>query len=287
MGWLFGQTWIWILTAFVLGLVLGLLSVLLLRTKKVEVTEERIAGPAVAASAVGELAVPALTVLEPTADQDDHAETGADQPPADATPTGRIPVLSADTEPDVHGADEAEQPDEGESESAAPATIDTDAHTATDTGAVGAGAFPNSAEPTADGSAPSAEYTVKGNADSMLFHTIDSPYYRRTRAEVWFRTPGDAEAAGFTAWNRKASRSTATAQALAKPVVEAGEYPGSARSTADGTAPSVDFTVKGNADSMLFHTIASPYYPRTRAEVWFRSEKDAEAAGFTAWNRRR
>ena len=57
--------------------------------------------------------------------------------------------------------------------------------------------------PAADGAAPSPEFTIKGNEDSMLFHTPDSPYYGRTRAEVWFTTAEDAEAAGFTSWTRK------------------------------------------------------------------------------------
>ncbi|MHA6626783.1 sunset domain-containing protein [Pseudonocardia sichuanensis] len=51
-----------------------------------------------------------------------------------------------------------------------------------------------------DGSAPGPEYTIKGNAGSMLFHTPESPYYGRTRAEYWFRTADDARAAGFTEW---------------------------------------------------------------------------------------
>ena len=37
----------------------------------------------------------------------------------------------------------------------------------------------------------------------MLFHRPDSPYYARTRAEVWFRTATDARAAGFTEWTPK------------------------------------------------------------------------------------
>ena len=52
----------------------------------------------------------------------------------------------------------------------------------------------------ADGSAPGPEYTIKGNADSMLFHAPTSPYYQRTRAEVWFRDADEARAAGFTEW---------------------------------------------------------------------------------------
>jgi hypothetical protein len=60
---------------------------------------------------------------------------------------------------------------------------------------------PGSAAPLAGGAAP-AGYTIKGNADSMLFHTPESPYYSRTIAEVWFRTAGDAEKAGFKPYTR-------------------------------------------------------------------------------------
>ena len=55
-----------------------------------------------------------------------------------------------------------------------------------------------SAAPTEDGSAPEG-YDIKGNADSMLYHTPDSPHYERTIAEVWFATVEAAEAAGFAA----------------------------------------------------------------------------------------
>ena len=59
-----------------------------------------------------------------------------------------------------------------------------------------------------DGSAPGPEYTIKGNAGSMLFHPPSSPYYSRTKAEVWFRTPEEAREAGFTEYTprRRASR---------------------------------------------------------------------------------
>jgi hypothetical protein len=57
--------------------------------------------------------------------------------------------------------------------------------------------------PLPDGSAPSAEFTVKGNAGSMRSHAAGSPYYTRTRAEVWFRTQEDAAAAGFRPWEPK------------------------------------------------------------------------------------
>jgi hypothetical protein len=68
--------------------------------------------------------------------------------------------------------------------------------------AVAPGPYQGSALAGPEGAAPGAEYTIKGNEDSMLFHTPDSPYYGRTKAEVWFRDPADAEAAGFTSWTR-------------------------------------------------------------------------------------
>lgn len=50
--------------------------------------------------------------------------------------------------------------------------------------------------PLEDGSQPEG-FPVKGNADSMLYHTPESPFYGRTKAEVWFTTAEAAEAAGF------------------------------------------------------------------------------------------
>jgi large subunit ribosomal protein L17 len=47
-----------------------------------------------------------------------------------------------------------------------------------------------------DGSAPEG-YTVKGNADSGLYHEPDGQWYDQTVAEVWFKTAEDAEKAGF------------------------------------------------------------------------------------------
>jgi hypothetical protein len=63
--------------------------------------------------------------------------------------------------------------------------------------------LPGAAAPLPDGSAPGPEYTIKGNAGSMLFHLPSSPYYERTKPALWFRTPEDARAAGFTEWKPK------------------------------------------------------------------------------------
>jgi len=47
------------------------------------------------------------------------------------------------------------------------------------------------------GDKPPAGFDIKGNEDSMKFHTPESPWYSRTIAEVWFKTAEAAEAAGF------------------------------------------------------------------------------------------
>ena len=76
----------------------------------------------------------------------------------------------------------------------AKAAEDTKAAAAADAPAVDlpAGAAP----PNEDGSAPEG-YTVKGNANSGLYHEPDGQWYEQTEAEFWFKSAEDAEAAGF------------------------------------------------------------------------------------------
>ncbi len=61
---------------------------------------------------------------------------------------------------------------------------------------------------------------------------------------------------------------------------------GSAGAGADGSGPA-DYTVKGDAGSMVYYEEGHPDYDATRAEVWFESAAHAEAAGFRAPRRRR
>jgi large subunit ribosomal protein L17 len=78
----------------------------------------------------------------------------------------------------------------------APAEVDEDPTAA---GPYGAG----SAEPLEDGSAPEG-FPIKGNADSMKFHTPEGQWFEQTVAEVYFDTAASAEAAGFTEAGAKA-----------------------------------------------------------------------------------
>jgi large subunit ribosomal protein L22 len=71
----------------------------------------------------------------------------------------------------------------------------------------------------------------------------------------------------------------ADAESVIDTAYEAGEYAGSVLPDEDGNGPDTH-PIKGNADSMLYHTPDSRYYKVTKAEVWFDTEENAEAAGF-------
>ncbi len=75
---------------------------------------------------------------------------------------------------------------------AAPDEAFADADDTTDDAPHGEGSH----APTDDGTAPEG-FPIKGNADSMKFHTPESPYYEQTVPEVWFATAEAAQAAGF------------------------------------------------------------------------------------------
>ena len=51
----------------------------------------------------------------------------------------------------------------------------------------------------ADGEEAPEGHEIKGNASSMLHHVPGSRYYKATKAEYWFDTVANAEAAGFGA----------------------------------------------------------------------------------------
>ena len=80
--------------------------------------------------------------------------------------------------------------------------------------------------------------------------------------------------------DEKAKESTAAAtEAPAEETTEETAVEGSHAPLEDGSQPE-GFPIKGNADSMLYHTPESPYYEQTEAEVWFATAEAAEAAGY-------
>lgn len=150
---------------------------------------------------------PEVLALEPAGPESDAA--GVVVPPQ---PTGPSPAISRDAAPadvtpsGVASTGHASAGTVGttsESGSAAEAEPAGTTLTATrpDRGQWPPGPYgEGSVHPPEDGSVPEG-HPVKGNAGSMLFHTKESPYYGRTKAEVHFATEEHAEAAGFKAWN--------------------------------------------------------------------------------------
>jgi large subunit ribosomal protein L17 len=89
-----------------------------------------------------------------------------------------------------------------------------------------------------------------------------------------------APAAEADAPKAEAPKAEAAAEEPTVPAEEEGPYgPDSREPLEDGDAPE-GFYVKGNADSMRYHTPASPWYDQTKAEVYFRTAEAAESAGF-------
>ncbi len=71
--------------------------------------------------------------------------------------------------------------------------IEVETSAATDEAPYGEGSH----APLDDDSQPEG-FPIKGNANSMLYHVPDSPFYDQTVPEVWFATAEAAEAAGFS-----------------------------------------------------------------------------------------
>ncbi len=109
----------------------------------------------------------------------------------------RVAQSKARAEAAAEAAAEAEHDHEEDTSVLDDASVDSDADGIANADDVSPfGEF--SALPLEDGAAPSDDYTIKGNADSMLYHPPTSPFYDRTVAEVWFTTAEAAEAAGFS-----------------------------------------------------------------------------------------
>jgi len=108
-----------------------------------------------------------------------------------------------------------------------------------------------------------------------------------TDADAADEDAADADAADADAADEDAADADETASGDGVPDAgsaggdsQPGEWAGSVRPDADGNGPDTH-PIKGNADSMLYHTPDSRYYKVTKAEVWFDTEESAQAAGFS------
>ena len=115
----------------------------------------------------------------------DAAAAATDAPAAEAAPAAVVDAPAAE-------APAAEAP-----AAEAPAADTKDAAVKAPEGATASAPFgAGSKAPLKSGNAPKG-FSVKGNADSGLYHLEGGQWYDATEAEVWFDTAESAEAAGF------------------------------------------------------------------------------------------
>jgi len=125
---------------------------------------------------------PAKAVKAVKAAQPLEVEEPAPEPePAEPTPEPEEPAA----EPEEPAAAEPEP----EAEAVEPAVPVHEAKEAKEAKDYGEGSY--------RGPNPPEGFDIKGNEDSMKFHTPASPWYKRTVAEVWFSSPEAAKQAGF------------------------------------------------------------------------------------------
>ena len=126
-------------------------------------------------------------VMEPVAKRETVAEAERATTKAAAEPAAPVDTPAGSTAEDVKKNEipaEEQAPAIGSEEAAEVAEENQDAE------------FAGSHAPLESGEAPEG-FTIKGNKDSMKFHVPGSRWYASTRAEVWFDTKANAEAAGF------------------------------------------------------------------------------------------
>ena len=85
---------------------------------------------------------------------------------------------------------------------------------------------------------------------------------------------------------RTVAAAAAVASVTAPALPDAPFGPGSLRALDDGSSPDPAYTVKGKSGTKVFHVPGGAYYTRTRADVWFRTARDARGAGFTERTRK-
>ena len=260
MGWLLGQTWLWMLLTALLGVVITIL--LTIRKLEIVTVRERTAPPA------REPGPPASEAPAPSRPEPEPPETRAERVRAGPDEPDVAPEVEPEPEP-------ARRPDESAPRSPGstpgrprPRTTGRPRRATRSRATTARGSTTPPSRPTTAGSGlrcGSTARTAPGPRDSTRG---DGATLRRGRGtEGRAAARAGAGPSGSRPANEEFSRSEVRRTALE-----------------DGSR-SGGFRVKGNADTMLFHTEESPYYGRTRAEVWFSSEEAARAAGFARWGR--
>lgn len=133
---------------------------------------------------------------EPAADaghQGGQPSSGAQQLTKFVTPAGQVPTGDEAVAGELGASEAATAPEDVAAETAAEEPAEQADPDAPKPGPFG----PGSAMPLPGGGSPSPEFTVKASVTALRYVTDASPQYPRMVAEVWFRSPADAERVGF------------------------------------------------------------------------------------------
>lgn len=135
-----------------------------------------------------------------------------------------------------------------------------------------------------DPGAEASHFVVKGGTttpDSAKIVVTGGTTVPTGTAAVVHESHSDAKT---TIHETHADASATAARIVSVDDVPAGPHGrGTIKAYADGTGPA-GWAVKGNENSMLYHTVDSPNYEQTIAEVWFVDEETARRAGFKRWD---
>ncbi len=127
----------------------------------------------------------------------DESDGGSSGSEADASPDHQKGSASDESDGGSSGSEADASPDHQEGSASDESDGASSRSAAETSGDHEAGQWVGSVVPAEDGSGPDT-HLIKGNAQSMLYHTQESRYYKATKAEVWFDTEENAEAAGFS-----------------------------------------------------------------------------------------
>lgn len=120
----------------------------------------------------------------------------------------------------------------------------------------------------------------KGDNAPMALIQLVTDELASTEASRAARAAASQAAAEVT--EAEVTEAPAAAEVTETPAAaEATEGPaGSHAPLEDGSQPE-GFPIKGNASSKLYHKPGTRFYEQTTAEIWFATEADAEAAGYS------
>lgn len=226
-----------------------------------DVSKPDLSGPEVAEPSYDAAPVDEATIARPRTEQSSFGSNGSsfDTASPEGDVDGSLPERSVTSEP----ASGAFAEPEVAAESAPTATSSASGVTAAGVGAAGVGAAGVGA----------AGVGSSGVDEEVDARTVVRPQRARHLSDEADEAEGVEGAQGLETGEGAAGRPAPSSFGA-----------GTAEALPDGSSPHPDYLIKGNADSMKFHTIESPYYGRTKAEVWFDAEESARAAGFRRWD---